>query len=50
MINPETELTAKNLSFLVTNPAIEVIPSGLRYNINRVYGEWLLHTVKRTMS
>lgn len=50
VINPGTELTAKDLAFPVTNPAVEIIPSILRYNINRVCGEWLLHIVKRTMS
>ena len=50
MINPGTELTAKDLAFPVTNPAVEIISSVLRYNINRVCGEWLLHIVKRTMS
>lgn len=50
MINPGTELTAEDLSFPVTNPAVKVVPSILRYNINRVCGEWLLHIVKRTMS
>lgn len=50
MINPRTEFTAEDLAFPMTNPAIEIIPSILRYNINRVCGEWLLHIVKRTMS
>ena len=50
VINPGTELTAKDLAFLVTNPAVEIISSILRYNINRVCGEWLLHIVKWTMS
>jgi len=50
MINPRTEFTAEDLAFPMTNPAIEIIPSILWYNINRVCGEWLLHIVKRTMS
>lgn len=50
VINPRAEFTAEDLAFPMTNPAIEIIPSILRYNINRVCGEWLLHIVKRTMS
>ncbi|RLV98773.1 hypothetical protein DV515_00010403 [Chloebia gouldiae] len=36
MINPRTEFTAEDLAFPMTNPAIEIIPSILWYNINRV--------------
>ena len=51
VVHPGAELTAEHLALAVAQPAVEIIPAVLRYNINRVCGEcWLLHIVKGTMS
>ncbi|TNN40897.1 hypothetical protein EYF80_048941 [Liparis tanakae] len=36
VVHPGAELTAEHLALAVAQPAVEVIPSVLRYNINRV--------------
>ena len=47
VVHPGTELTAEHLTLAVAQPAVEVVPAVLRYNINRVCGEcWLLGIVK----